>query len=181
MIENLLQEFSQVLKELPELTCVGDPLLRTKAEEVEYGEGLKIAERLKTALQKFRTITGIGRGLAAPQIGISKAVFVVYLDDQFQVFINPKIIGKSKINNYFRECCISSLILWADVKRPKTVTLRWVDEKGNIQKKRYIDFEARLIQHEYDHLQGVVNLDRAEVGSIEFVGDITKEKLRNSR
>lgn len=171
--------FLKILKECPEVTYVGEEVLRRLCVEVSLQEGLEIAEKLKSVLLKYREITGLGRGLAAPQIGFNKRVFVTFMNDEFQFFINPKLVRASKDMNFLRESCISSVLLWADVKRPKDITLSWIDEKGESRQEDFTDFPARLLQHEYDHLEGLVNLDVCEKASIEFVKSSPRdEKLR---
>ena len=75
---------------------------------------------------------------------------------------------------------MSSTMLRADVRRSKKITLAWVDENGKKQKKEFDGFLARLLQHEYYHLKGVVNLDLAEKGTIDFLTtNPLEEKLRD--
>lgn len=180
-IQKLLKEFVLVHKEIPELTFIGDSVLRTKTRTVSLKKGITIANRLKKTLKKYRKLTGAGRGLAAPQIGESVAVSVTYTDNKFQTFINPKIVKSSKKMNLYREQCMSIGILSADVKRPEQITLRWMDEKGGKHEEDFSGFMARLLQHEYDHLQGVVNIDIAIPSTIEFATkDPLKEKLRTN-
>ena len=164
-------------------TCdIGNPILRKKAKAVRRKEGVALSKVLRRILLKYREITGAGRGLAAPQIGENKAVFVTFLNDGLQTYINPQIIYRSKKTTYYRESCLSSNLLWADIKRPEAVTLQWMDENGRKIKRRFTGLPGRVIQHEYDHLQGVLNLDRGEPGSIEFVQvDVKNQELRGTR
>lgn len=179
-IQNLNDTFRKVLAECPELALIGDKVLREKTKEVTLEEGVIIGNKLKDVLTKYRSIAGYGRGLAAPQIGESKSVFVTFVNDQFQVYINPKITVKSEKFNLYRESCLSCGYIGADVKRPRSITLGYTDEKGQKQIIEADGFLARLLQHEYDHLEGIVNIDVAEPGSIEFmVDDPLKEQLRN--
>ncbi len=178
-IRDVLSEVHTVTKKIPEITHIGNPVLHTKTSRATVSEARKIAKKLQTALLRYRKATGVGRGIAAPQIGISKSVFVTYVGDMFQVYVNPRMIHASRTQNYFRESCLSARVLWCDVKRPESVTLTWSDERGKKQTKTFVGLEARLVQHEYDHLQGVVCFDRAEKGGIAYcTGDVTKEKLR---
>jgi len=185
MIQELfsrIELFKKVAQEFPDFRYLGDPILRTPAAEVTLDEGIEIGKKLGDILVRYRKITGMGRGLAAPQIGIGKRVFVTFLNDQIHVYINPKIIKTSDTLNCYRETCLSSGIMRGDIKRPAKITIEWTDENGQIQKQEAEDVLARLLQHEYDHLQGVCNLDIAEKGSIEFVtSDPLQEKLRETR
>lgn len=178
-ISHILKEVQAVLKRIPAIVYIGHPVLRMKTENVSLKEGKRIALKLQRALLQYRNITGVGRGIAAPQIGIPKSVFVIFVGDVFQWYFNPRIISGSRSQNYFRESCLSARELWCDVRRSESVVMKWINELGKSQKRTFMGFEARLIQHEYDHLQGFVCIDRAEQGSISYcTGDVTKEKLR---
>lgn len=180
-IQSLNDTFRKVLIECPDLVLVGDKVLREKTKEVTLEDGLMIGNKLKEVLTKYRSITGYGRGLAAPQIGENKSVFVTFVNDQLQVYINPKITAKSEDFNFYREGCVSCGYICADVKRPKSITLEYIDKKGQKQVVDGDSFLARLLQHEYDHLEGIVNIDIAEPNSIEFmVDDPLKEQLREN-
>ena len=179
-IKNLNENFQKILDECPALTFIGNKVLREKTNEVSLNEGLSIAENLKNVLLKYRSIAGYGRGLAAPQIGENKSVFVTYTDNQFQVYINSKITKKSEDFNFYREGCLSCGYIWADVKRSKAITLEYLNENGEIKSINADGFLARLLQHEYDHIEGVMNIDIADQGSIEFmIDDPLKEQLRD--
>ena len=131
---------------------------------------------------RYREMAGMGRGLAAPQIGSDKSVFVTFTDDKLQIFINPRIIERSSSTNFYRELCISSGILSADVERPEWVVMAWIDTEGKRHREKIDGFLARLYQHEEAHLRGVVNLDEAAPQGIEFIAlDPLKEKLRMTR
>jgi peptide deformylase len=178
-IKQLNERFSKILEECPELVYIGGPVLRSKTEEVGLEEGLEIAERLKKVLRVYRGITGIGRGLAAPQVGLSKAVFVTYVGDVFKTYLNPKILIQSEGMNFYRESCLSCGYLSVDVKRPESIEIKYLNEAGELIHEKADSFLARLLQHEYDHLEGIVNIDKAEPASIEFaINDPLKEELR---
>lgn len=182
MSEWLIQSadsFSRVVKEVPELRYAGDDVLRKEAKKVSVSEGKKIGQKLGEVLLKYRKITGVGRGLAAPQIGISKAVFVTFVHDKLQPYINPEITERSEETNLYRERCISSGIVSVDVRRSESIKMKWVDEKNVLHHEKFSDFMARLIQHEVAHLGGTLNLDEAVPGTLEVVNsDPLKEKLR---
>lgn len=176
-----IDQFKKIAQEFPDLRYLGDPILRTPAAEAILDEGIKIGKKLGNILVQYRKMTGMGRGLAAPQMGIGKRVFVTFLNDQIQTYVNPKIIKSSNNQNHYRELCISSGLVWGDIKRPAMITIQWTDENGKNQEKEADGVLARLLQHEYDHLQGICNLDIAERGSIEFVtSDPLQEKLRSA-
>ena len=188
IIQKNIEVFGRILKGVPELVYVGEKSLRENSEvvvfenESEFNECLTVVEKLKGVLLKYREITNLGRGVAAPQIGVNKKVFITYVGDAFQIYINPEILEYSDSKNFYRELCMSSTVMSADVKRSETIKLRWIDENKAEQTKEFSGFEARLLQHEYDHLLGIVNLDCCEKGSIEFVVKSPfEEKIRHHR
>lgn len=175
-----MKNLEQVKAICPEIVYDGHPVLRQKAEHVEFQQGVAIGMFLIDVLKKHREATGVGRGLAAPQIGENKAVFVTFVEDNFQIYINPRILRKSPEQNLYKEGCLSCAPLWGDVKRSRAISLEYVDEYGNFNIKEYDGFMARLLQHEYDHLEGVLNVDVAEPGTVEVMNsDPFLEKLRD--
>ena len=182
IIKERVDTFNRVLDEIPEVRYVGDPILREQAQIAEVVEGRKIGDLLGKVLLHYREIAGIGRGLAAPQIGINKAVFVTFLDGKLQTFVNPTIVERSTETNFYRELCLSSGIMAADVKRSEWIVMEWTDIEGTKNKEKVEGFLARLYQHEEAHLRGKVNLDEAAPQGIEFATfDPLKEQLRKTR
>ena len=180
-IKELNQTLGLVLGECPELTYIGNPILRKPTEEVSSEEARIISEKLQVTLKKYRDISGLGRGLAAPQIGESKSVFVTYVGDAFKTYGNPKITKISLETNMYRESCLSCGFLSVDIRRPASVTIEYTNEDGEIICEDLTSFSARLVQHEYDHLLGIVNIDKAEPGSIDFMlNDPLKEEIRTN-
>src|SRR3989344_4131328 len=171
--------FAKVLDRLPEIRYVGDPILRTPTEIATIKEASDIAKKLHNTLREYQKITRTGRGLAAPQIGIARSVFITYVNNKLCVYINPNIVRILRETNLYRELCLSSGLMSADVRRPERVAMEWYNVSGQRHEKVFTSFEARLVQHEYDHLLGIPNLDKAEHGSIEFViRDPLTEQLR---
>jgi len=147
--ENIIErvtKFQEVLKAFPEFKYLGDPILRTPTQPVELEEGFIIGKKLGEILINYRKLTGIGRGLAAPQIGIARSVFTTYLDDKIQIYINPKIVSSSNKSNLYRELCLSSGIMWADVERPVSIKIEWINELGVKEDKVFDSFMARTIE-----------------------------------
>lgn len=172
-------DLNKIIEDIPELTYIGDPILRTKATPVSLEEAIEVGNKLIEVLAKYRDLTGLGVGLAAPQIGSSANVFVTLKDGVPKLFINPQIIHSSEDKNMYKECCLSSGHLWCDVSRSKSITISYTDQSGEQVTEEYDSFWARLIQHEYDHLQGIVNVDRATAGTIDYrFGDPKEQTLR---
>ena len=164
----------------PEIVYDGHEVLRKKTEDVTLEQGIVIGNFLIKVLKKYREVTGIGRGLAAPQIGENKSVFITFVDDKFEIYINPRIVDKSENKNLYKEGCLSCAPMWGDVKRSRSIIMEYTDEYGNFNIKKYDGFMARLLQHEYDHLEGILNIDIAEPGTVEVMNsDPFLEKLRD--
>lgn len=183
IIKEKLNTFKQILDEIPNFRYVGDPILRSKTKKItNIKEGIEIGEQLGKTLIQYRKIAHIGRGLAAPQLGIDKSVFVTFVDDKLQTFINPVIVDKSSSTNYYKELCLSSGIMATDVERPEWISMEWLDIEGNKHTQKFEGFLARLYQHEESHLRGIVNLDEAAPQGIEILTfDPLKEQLRKTR
>jgi peptide deformylase len=141
---------------------IGDPVLRRKAQTVtEFGEGLK-----QFAIEMYEEmIDADGIGLAAPQIGVLKRFLVVGMPDDetdmltLSAYANPEVIDKAG-SCTMEEGCLSIPGVREDVERPERILLRWQDLDGNTHEKWFDDLEARVIQHEMDHLEGVLFTDR---------------------
>jgi peptide deformylase len=116
----------------------------------------QIAQEMLDALKK-----GKGVGLAGPQIGLMYQVFVVSIDgDDPRIFINPSIIETSQETSKYEEGCLSVPGIWADVVRPKAVKVQAWDERGRPFTLDASGLLARVILHEYDHLEGIIFIDR---------------------
>jgi len=181
-IKQKIKTFETVLEKVPEIRYAGDIVLRQIASPTTLEEGIEISKRIESVLLKYREVTGWGRGLAAPQIGESKSVFITYINNQFEIFINPKILEKSSNTNFYREMCVSAGIMATDIERPDWIVMEWIDEKGTTKSEKFDGFKARLYQHEEAHLRGRLNLDDTVSGTIEFATfDPLKEQIRNSK
>ena len=180
-IKKQVEVFQKIIFEVPELVYLGNPILRTPTEKVNISEAKEISEKLTKTLLKIRNVAGYGRGLAAPQIGINKSVFITYVNDKVQTYVNPKIVNCSEKTNYYKELCLSSGIMWADVERPESIEMEWTDLENNKHNRKFESFFARLLQHEESHLRGLCNLDEAINGTIEIsTSNPLEEKLRNT-
>jgi peptide deformylase len=149
-----------------------DEVLSAKAKSVVLKNGkvdeetLHLIEDMKETLVAQTDPEGIG--LAAPQVGKSVQIFIVKPDEDapFDIFINPQItlskekeIVKRKNKSKEREKlegCLSLKVIWGTVKRAKKVHASWIDENGVEHKATFSGFYATILQHEFDHLQGIL-------------------------
>lgn len=144
------------------ITKLGEEILRKVAEPVQMEE---INDELRAFLDEmFETmIEADGVGLAGPQAGISKRLFVIIADDEVRrVFINPQIISTSSETCGYEEGCLSIPGVYEKIERPAKVTVQAFNEKGKPFTLEADGFLARIIQHEYDHLDGKVFIDRGD-------------------
>jgi len=150
-----------------EILTIGEETLRKPAQPVDsFGSELKL---LADAMIDTMHEDG-GIGLAAPQIGVPKRLFVVHLQDEDpRVFVNPEIIETSQETCVQEEGCLSIPGVYADVHRPEGITLQARDVAGKVFTLTASGMLARVIQHEYDHLRGVLFIDR--------LGDEQREKI----
>lgn len=147
----------------------GSQVLRAKAAEVS----LQDREGLRTLMDDLMETMhhADGCGLAAPQIGISSRVVVVdgreladrypYLKDFHREMINPVVVEESNEKSEYNEGCLSIPNVDADVVRPKTIKVRYINYDFEEVEEELTDFAARMVQHELDHLDGVLFVDRA--------------------
>lgn len=147
------------------IVVYGDPILRKKAVDVEKGTDLKpfIADMYETMYNAN------GIGLAAPQIGKGIRVFIVDgtslteeeedMSDFKKAFINPVILKAEGEPWPFEEGCLSIPNIREKVLRPETVVIQYFDEDWNQKEEEYDGVKARIIQHEYDHIEGKLFID----------------------
>ena len=120
-----------------------------------------------------------GVGLAAPQIGISQRFFVMNAGDKVRKVINPEILEKGSAMAEMEEGCLSIPGIHKRVRRARRITVRYMDETGKTVEEELKDFPARVFQHEYDHLDGILFVDRISPVSRKLVQrqlDSLKEK-----
>jgi len=137
---------------------MGNELLSQKAEKITDIDD----ELRKTAKEMLETlVTDKGVGLAGPQIGLMKRIFVVHIQGDIErVFINPSIIETSQDMTKMEEGCLSIPGIYADVERAKAVKVQAWNEKGRPFTLEASGILARVILHEYDHLEGILFLER---------------------
>ena len=135
-----------------------DPVLRQRAKEVENIDGAlrKLAEDMVETMYEAP-----GVGLAAPQVGVERRMFVYDIGDGPSTVINPAIVESSGEWSY-HEGCLSIPGLYFDLVRPKEVLLRGIDLDGEELEIEADELLARCFQHEMDHLDGILVLERLE-------------------
>ncbi|MEI8112171.1 MAG: peptide deformylase [Bacteroidia bacterium] len=146
------------------VTVFGDPVLRKKAVPVT-----KDYQDLKGFIRNmFETMySSDGVGLAAPQVGQPIRVFILdtTTDEEgepagiVKAFINPEILEKYGDEWVMNEGCLSLPEIREDVLRPESVRIKYLDEDFKVHEEIYSGFTARVIQHEYDHLEGIMFVD----------------------
>ena len=137
-----------------------DPILRKKAGAVKNPENPEVKKLIIEMITTMKHASGIG--LAAPQVGYSLRLFTVNVESKIYVFINPEIKDVSLEKIPFEEGCLSVPKIWGPVVRPKKLTIKALDETGEPIKIRAKGLLARVIQHEMDHLNGILFIDKAE-------------------
>ena len=137
----------------------GDPVLKSRAADVD-----RFDDALLQQIDRMAQLMGdaLGVGLAAPQIGVSQRLLVyrVGYDAPVIVLANPEIEWSSDDRETAEEGCLSIPGVTVDVERPVHVRVRGRDEHGGLRMVEASGLEARVIQHEVDHLDGVLILDR---------------------
>jgi len=158
-----------------QIFTLGNEKLRQKAVPVrEIGpEYKKIAEDFINALHE-----GKGIGLAGPQVGIMERIFAVHVEgDVPRIFINPSIIETSKETIKYEEGCLSIPGIYTDVVRSRAVKIQAWNEQGRPFTLEASGLLARVILHEYDHLDGILFIDRIpEQKRIRVLAKFEKDK-----
>ncbi|MGI6587597.1 MAG: peptide deformylase [Peptococcia bacterium] len=142
-----------------QIVKIGDEILRQQAQKIE-----KVTPQIEKLLDNLKDTlyaTEMGVGLAAPQIGISKRVIVVDLDDELYELINPEIV-QAEGSATDTEGCLSVPGLMGDVVRASKVLVKTLNRQGEEVEISAQGLLARAFQHEIDHLNGILFVDKAE-------------------
>jgi peptide deformylase len=145
---------------------LGDPLLREKSRPVAdpaAGEIRDMIQDLADTLACWRSATGYGRGIAAPQLGVMQRVIFLQLPgEEPWPLINPEIVERGEETIVVWDACLSFLSIFMQVERNRQITVRYQNVDGET-----LEFEAgedrnlsELLQHEIDHLDGILAIDR---------------------
>jgi peptide deformylase len=139
----------------PRLYEVCEPVLETDLDQVQNW-----TQQLHEAMEDIRRVYGFGRGIAAPQLGIMKRMFYLNLDKPY-IILNPELNNLSEDQFELWDDCMSFPNLLVKVKRHQSLTLAYRDENWKQQKWEVSDAISELVQHEFDHLNGVLCTMRA--------------------
>jgi peptide deformylase len=140
----------------------GDPALRMKARDVEEidEDVVRLAERMTTLMHEAQ-----GVGLAATQVGVVRRLFVFVDEGEDRVLVNPVVTDRSKDTDVDEEGCLSIRGVLVPVERSAAVTIEGLDLSGEAVSLKLELPSSRIVQHELDHLDGVLILDRTDAES----------------
>ena len=157
--EERLEREARRLSALARIRQYGDPALRMKAREVDsFDDDLpRLVERMTSLMHEAQ-----GVGLAATQVGVLRRLFVFVHDDEDRVLVNPVITERSKELTTDDEGCLSLREVLVPVERPTAITVEGFDEKGAPVRLELEEPTARVVQHELDHLDGTLIIDRTD-------------------
>ena len=146
-----------------EILLLGNPLLRKKCEKVKDFSDRSlhaVVGDLRDTLAHRRKTHGFGRGIAAPQIGIPKRIIFINVDEP-RAMINPRVIRRSRNLMTLWDDCFSFPDILAKVRRQVNVTIEFQDETGKRHTLHAAGRLSELLQHEIDHIDGILAIDRA--------------------
>lgn len=163
-----------------EIRLLGDPILRTACEpviKIQSKLTRNVTNDLRDTLLEFRRRRGFGRGIAAPQIGLAQRI--LYVDFEYSgAMINPEIARRSRETFELWDDCFSFPDILVRVRRHRRIIVRFLDQHGSAHTLTAKDGFAELLQHEIDHLNGILAIDRA-VDSKHIILRSEFNKLRN--
>lgn len=151
------------MKGLTDLLQLGNPLLYQVCEPVQQHELPSVTEwvnDLDNVMKEIRAKYNFGRAIAAPQLGIMKRLFYMNIDRPI-IFINPVLTNLSEEKFEVWDDCMCFPNLLVKVKRHKSLTINYLDGNWNPQSLSFKDDLSELIQHEFDHLDGILCTMRA--------------------
>lgn len=146
-----------------EILLLGNPKLYERCEPVGFEERedlTPVVEDLHDTLMDFRKRYGVGRAIAAPQIGVMKRLIYMHIDRP-TVFVNPELLDKSKEMMVVWDDCMSFPDLLVRLERHRACTIRYLDMDWRENRMCLENDLSELLQHEYDHLDGILAVSRA--------------------
>lgn len=142
-----------------DIRTFGDPVLRQRATEVDRLTDMH-HRLIEDMLETMRVAPGVG--LAAPQVGVLERIFVWEVEEEHGAVVNPEITWRSDSEEMGEEGCLSIPGLYYPVRRAEAIEVRGLDAAGDAITMKAEGFLARVCQHEIDHLDGVLFLDRLD-------------------
>ncbi len=172
------QDLAEKLEAIPfddsRIVKYPDPILRRVAAQIAPASLAGLQPLIDEMGEIMQSAHGVG--LAAPQVGESIRLFVFDVGDGVQALINPVILKKKGEQIEPEEGCLSIPGLRGVVKRASEIMVKALDRTGRPTRFRAFDFEARVIQHELDHLDGVLFIDHADPATLHMVGEGDDER-----
>lgn len=180
--ENLAKQarVASFIYQIGEYDALRKPSKQVDIKKLATPEYKAKIQYMKACMKRYRKLTGMGRAIAAVQLGFPEEMIAVYDPDiksEYFFLINPKITKRSKELLRYPEMCMSAMPAIAPVVRPAWVEVEYFDEKG---KKHLWNTKAdtgkgrmynRILQHEIDHLPGIINIDRVQSKDIIYESD----------
>ncbi len=158
------------MTKLLRITQLGNPILRKKASRIKDLSSKDLKNLIDSLNKTVKKVDGVG--IAAPQVGVSKRLFIMSSNPNTRypkapimkptAIINPVILARSKKQEKDWEGCLSIPGIRALVPRHTSIKVEYTNENNKKITKIFKDFPARIFQHEYDHLEGIVFLDRVK-------------------
>lgn len=141
---------------LPIVIGADNPVLRAPTRKIP-----KVTKEIQKLIKDMETTirAADGLGLAAPQVGESVRLCLVRIGTRLVPLINPEIIRRSDETETAEEGCLSLPNIWLEITRPKSIVIRYQDVKGQEQERLLEHVDARIVQHEVDHLDGRLIVD----------------------
>jgi peptide deformylase len=161
-----------------QLVDENDPILKQVAESYDFDNWVvePNLEELVKAMTKTMFLQG-GIGLAAPQVGISKRIFIMGNEEKLIVCVNPEVVsGEDEVQDV--EGCLSFPGLWLHVKRYKKIVARYQTLTGETKQEEFEDLMARVFQHELNHLDGQCFVEKVGKLSLKMAQVRRKKNLR---
>ena len=157
--ERELEREARRMLALARIRQYGDTVLRMKAREVDAFDAdlERLVERMTALMHEAN-----GVGLAATQVGVLRRLFVFTADGEDFVLVNPRLTKSSKESEIDDEGCLSLRDVLVPVERPTKVTIEGVDVRGELVTMELEPPASRVVQHELDHLDGVLIIDRTD-------------------
>lgn len=143
----------KVVYEPYSLVAEDNEFLKKKLDPFDFSLGLDTEEISKRLIQTAKVNRGYG--LSANQCGLPYRVFVMGAEEEYFALFNPEIVSVSEETVHLEEGCLSFPFLFLSISRPKTIVVRYQNEKGEINQVKFDGISARVVQHEIDHLNGV--------------------------